>query len=86
MSPTNCALPGCNAEFKRHKVYIKPLKNLKFIQQGTEEYEHQEALQKFVLAYRDPKSKEDKILSQIHRSQCGICERHFKPSDFKICK
>ena len=41
---------------------------------------------KFVLAYRDPKSKEDKILSQIHRSQCGICERHFKPSDFKICK
>ena len=43
-------------------------------------------LQKFVLAYRDPKSKEEKILSQIHRSQCGICERHFKPSVFKICK
>ena len=67
MSPTNCALPGCNAEFKQHKVYINPLKNLKFIKQGTEEYEHQE----FVLAYRDTKSKKDKILSQIRRSQCG---------------
>ena len=55
MSPTNYALLRCNAEFKRHKVYIKPLKNLKFIKQGIEEYEHQEALQKFVLAYKTQK-------------------------------
>ena len=50
MSPTNCALPGCNVEFKRHKVYIKPLKNLKFIKQGIEEYQHQEALQHGLLS------------------------------------
>ena len=70
--------------------FILNLSKTKFIKQGAEECEHQEALQKFVLAYRDPKSKEDKILSQIHRSQCGICERHFNHlisrivSDFNI--
>jgi len=86
MAPTNCALPGCNAQFKRDKVFIKVIKSLKFIKKGTEEYCQQEALQKCVLSYRDPNSKEDKILSQIHRSQCGICERHFKQSDFDVGK
>ena len=87
MGPKICAVNGCSTQYKKgQNIFIKSLKSLKFIKKGTEEYNHRDLLLKFILSYRDSTSKDDTINSQIHRGQCGICERHFKDTDFVICK
>ena len=86
MPPNSCAFPGCNSYYKKGKVYIKLIKSLKFLKKGGKEYIHQKALQDVILSYRDSSHKLDNILSQIHRGQCGICERHFKANDIIVCK
>jgi len=87
MAPSFCALNNCSNHYQKGKnVYIKQVKSLKFIKKDTDEYNHQVILQKCILSYRDSNNKHDSILSQIHRGQCGICERHFKDSDILICK
>ena len=87
MAPSNCAVPGCSTSYKNEKnVYIKQVMSLKFLKKNSPEYKHQKLLQKFLLRYRDGKSKEDVIISQIHRGQCGICDKHFTITDFDISK
>jgi len=87
MAPSFCAINNCGSSHKKKgNIFIKQIKSLKFFKKGTDEYKQQEELQKCILSFRDPKSKEDGILSQIHRGNCGICEKHFKASDIVISK
>ena len=82
-----CAVVGCSTRYVKGKnIFIKEIRSLKFIKKGTEEYNHQESLLKFILLHRESTSKHDSISAPIHRGQCGICEKHFVDSGFVICE
>ena len=83
MAPFFCAIPGCSTRYKKgSNSYIVTVKNVKFLAKDTDEYIHHENLRKVILSFRNPQSKSDGILSQLHRENSGICERHFKEEDF----
>ena len=85
MGPKMCAVVRCSTRYVKGKnIFIKQIRSLKFIKKETEEYNHQESLLKFILSHRESTSKHDSITAQIHRGQCGICEKHFKDSNFVI--
>ena len=83
MAPSFCSIPRCSSRHKKGcNIFIAMVRNINFLPKDSDKYRHHESLQKVILKYHDPLSSK----AQLHKDQCGICEKHFKPEDIIVGK